>query len=359
LRASRLGTRTEVAIHRDRYGLRDIRRMKTMGYMRIICNQSHCWKIILLAAALFASAALSSGQVPPAAVPGSVTPDVVAAYVLQRGDDIEIKAYNIPELDQVVRIRPDGKISVVLLNDIQAAGLTPVQLGEILSNAFATHYRNPRISVIVRGFSTLSVYVGGEVLRPGLIPLRSDTTVLQAVMEAGGLKETSHATSVLLLRGLETGTPQTITLNVEEILASKIPDVPLRPSDVLYVPKSNISVYVGGEVAHPGLLPLNGELTVLAAIFQAGGLKDTAKGNSVMLLRNTGNNSPMVRELKLEDVVKGKPDVVLQAFDIVYVPKSKIAKIDRFIDQYIRQLIPINIAAGFSYILGGTVINQP
>jgi protein involved in polysaccharide export with SLBB domain len=328
-----------------------------MGQVRQICNPSRCWKIGVLLAALFAPAVLSSGQTPPATIPNSMSQDAVSTYVLQRGDDIEIKAYNIPELDQVVRIRPDGKISVVLLNDVQAAGWTPAQLGQNLSDAFAKHYRNPRISVIVRGFSTLSVYVGGEVLHPGLIPLRSGTTVLQAVLEAGGLKEeTARIKSVLLLRGMETGVPQTTTLDIEQVLANKIPDIPLRPSDVIYVPKSSINVYVGGEVTHPGLLPLNGELTVMAAIFQAGGLKNTAQSNRAMLLRNTGRESPMIRELRLDDVTKGKPDVILQPFDIVYVPKSRIARIDQFIDQYIRQIIPINLSAGFSYVFGATVI---
>jgi polysaccharide export outer membrane protein len=289
--------------------------------------------------------------------PGSQTaPAEISTYVLQRGDDIEIKAYNIAELDQAVRIRPDGKISLLLLDDVQAAGLTARQLAEVLSRAFARHYRNPRISVIVRSFSTLSVYVGGEVLRPGLIPLRGDITALQAVLQAGGLKETSQASTVLLLRGLENGSTETTTLNVNAIISNKQPDVPLRPSDIVYVPKSNISVYVGGEVLHPGLLPLNGELTVMAAVFQAGGLKDTARRNSVVLVRNSGAGTPLVSKLRLDDVIKGKPDTVLQPFDIVYVPRSKIASIDRFVDQYIRQVLPINLAAGFSYILGASVL---
>ena len=311
-----------------------------------------------------ASSTGASTAVPQALADAQGTPAVpeaavreAAAYILQKGDEIEIKAYNIPELNQLVRIRPDGKISLMLLNDVQAAGFTAERLGGALSGDFSKYYRNPRISVVVRSFSSMSVYVGGEVLRPGLVPLRGDVTALQAVLEAGGLKETSRASTVTLLRLNETGMPQAYTLNVNAILSNQAPDVRLRASDVLYVPKSNISVYVGGEVTRPGLLPLNGELTVTAAVFQAGGMKDTAKSNTVMLVRNNGSNSPAVLKLRLDEVIKGKPDTVLQPFDIVYVPRSRIAKIDRFVDQYIRQVIPINIAGGFSYILGGTLVH--
>jgi len=316
---------------------------------------------ILLTAGILPAADTSAPAPAAAAAPAQATVSPAAlvdttAYVLQRGDDVEIKAYNITELDQAVRIRPDGKISVMLLNDVQAAGMTARQLGDVLSAGFARYYRNPRISIIVRSFATLSVFVGGEVLRPGLVPLRGDITAAQAVLQAGGLKETSQASTVMLLRGLENGSTESMTLNINAILTNKQPDVPLRPSDILYVPKSNITVYVGGEVQHPGLLPLNGELTVTAAVFQAGGLKDSAKGNTVVLVRNSGTGTPLVNTLRLNDVLRGKPDTVLQPFDVVFVPKSRIAKIDRFIDQYIRQIIPINVGAGFSYLLGTSVL---
>ena len=294
----------------------------------------------------------TAAEAPQASVQQPVPPEM-AAYVLQRGDDIEIRAYNIAELNQVVRIRPDGKITLMLLDDVQAAGLTSKQLSETLSDGFAKHYRNPRISVIVRTFSTLSIYVGGEVLRPGLVPIRGDITALQAVVQAGGLKETSQGSTVMLLRGLDNGATETMKLNVNAIIANKQPDVLLHPSDIVYVPKSNISVYVGGEVQHPGLLPLNGELTVTAAVFQAGGLKDTAQRNSIVLVRNGGGDVRVVAKVRMDDVIKGKPDTVLQPFDIVFVPRSKIAKVDRFVDQYIRQVLPINMAAGFNYIVGG------
>ena len=296
------------------------------------------------------------GTVPANSAAAPPAPVADTAYVLQRGDDIEIKAYNIPELDQVVRIRPDGKVSLLLLNDVDAAGYTADRLGEALSTAFAKHYRNPRISVIVRGFSSQSVYVGGEVFRPGLIPLTGNTTALQAVVAAGGLKETSRGATVTLLRHGEAGEATTVNLNVDNIVSRHEQDMALRAGDILYVPKANISVYVGGEVMHPGLLPLNGELSVMGAVFQAGGLKETAQSNTVMVVRNTGDGPPTVLKLRLDDAVKGKPVAVLQPFDVVYVPRSTISRIDHFVDQYIRQILPINVSAGFSYLFGSALV---
>lgn len=321
-------------------------------------------RVLILLAMVSATASaqkaeLASGPPAPGGLglpAGMPAPGAGAPYVLQSGDDIEIKAYNIAELEQVVRIRPDGKISLLLLNDVQAAGYTTDRLGETLSAAFARHYRNPRISVIVRGFSSLSVYVGGEVVRPGLVPLRGNTTALQAVVEAGGLKETSRGSTVTLLRAGENGEPTTVSLNVDGIVSQRQPDMALRAGDILYVPKATISVYVGGEVMHPGLMPLNGELTLMAAVIQAGGLKESAKSNTAMLVRNSGDGRPTVMRLRLDDAIRGRPDTVLQPFDVVYVPRSAISRIDRFVEQYIRQVLPINVVAGFSYLFGTALV---
>ncbi len=194
-------------------------------------------------------------------------------YVLQRGDELEIKVFNIPELAEVLKIRPDGKISLQLLDEITAAGLTTTQLKEVVTNGYAKYYRNPRVTIIVKSFPNLNVYVGGEVARPGVIPIRQD-------------------------------------------------------------------------------------LTALAAILQAGGITETAKTKQIYLLRNSGENGkPLVQRIDLNEILsKGKPDVPLQPFDVVYVPKSGIARADQFMRQYVRDLMPISINAGFSYLLGVTAI---
>ncbi len=213
-------------------------------------------------------AMIAQGQAPQASGPAPV-PETgrKEPYRLQRGDVLDIKVYNLPELSVALAIRPDGKISVPLLDEVEAAGLTAAQLAEHLTNGYQKEFRNPRVTVIVRSFS-------------------------------------------------------------------------------------NQTIYVGGEVAKPGLLPLAGDLTAFQAIVQAGGVKETAKTDSVMLLRNDGQGKPMVRRVSLEEILKGKPDTVLQPFDVVFVPKSRIARVDKWVDQHIRQMIPISLGFSFNYLFG-------
>lgn len=278
-------------------------------------------------------------------------------YLIQRGDDLEIRALDMNDLNATVRVRPDGRISLLLLDDIQAAGLTATQLGKHLADRYAGHFRNPRIAVMVKSFSSFTAYVGGEVATPGAVPLVGTPTLSAAIIQAGGLRETARASRVQIIRYSGGETPSTIEANLDEILTQGKPDFTLRPGDVVFVPKSFVNVYVAGEVASPGLLPVTGRLTVAAAIVRAGGLQKTANGKQVVLLRQGSDGKAQVSKVNVDAVLaRGGDDLALQAYDVVFVPKTAIAEVDKFIDQHIRQLIPISLSAGFSYLLGGTGI---
>ncbi len=112
-------------------------------------------------------------------------------------------------------------------------------------------------------------------------------------------------------------------------------------------------VYVSGEVVHPGVISMPGGLTVLTAIGEAGGIKPTGKSSSVVLIRKGPDERPMSRKISLRG--GGKPTaeaaLVLQPYDIIIVPPTNITRLDRLVDQYIKQLDPGNIVLGFSYVL--------
>jgi protein involved in polysaccharide export with SLBB domain len=292
-----------------------------------------------------------------------VTPAAPATgsdYVLQRGDDLEVRAYNMAELDAAVRIRPDGKISVVLLNDVVAAGLTPQQLAQNVTEGFAKHFRDPKITVIVKSFASQNVFVGGEVALPASLPLRGELTAVQAVVQAGGIKDATGADEVTILHKTEAGQqPNTETVSVNDVMSGRKADTVLQPSDVVYVNKSSIQVYIGGEVVHPGMVPLHSDMTMLAAVFQAGGFKPTAKTDAVVLLRDSGKGTPIATKVKLNDVFLASASTKLKPFDVVFVPKSKIAKIDQWMEQYIRQVSPAILSVGFSYLFGMGVASTP
>jgi len=138
------------------------------------------------------------------------------------------------------------------------------------------------------------------------------------------------------------------------VLEQKQPDLRLEAGDVVFVPKANMNVYVGGEVGTPGLVSMQGRTTVAAAIIRAGGFRETARSDSVILLRQGPDGKPQATKLNVSAVLeRGGADLDLRPYDVVFVPKSTIAKVDRFIEQYVRQLLPISMNAGFSYVVGG------
>lgn len=276
-----------------------------------------------------------------------------AAYLLRAGDELELRCRLIPELNQTVRVRPDGKISLVLVNDVPAAGQSPEALSTNLSKLYSQHYRNPQLTAIVRTFNNLNVYVGGDVVRAGLVPLGDGLTAAAAVFQAGGFKTEEGPKTVVLLRRDERGAHSMSSMDLTDVLLRGKPDIPLRPSDVLFVPRSTINVYVGGEVVEPGLVPLNRKMTVLSAVIKARGFKPTAQVKNVMLIREGPDGKPAVAKLNLKQVMStGIEDVELQPYDVVFVPKTRIAKMDQFMDQYVRQLLPVGVNLGFSYLLG-------
>jgi polysaccharide export outer membrane protein len=119
---------------------------------------------------------------------------------------------------------------------------------------------------------------------------------------------------------------------------------------------ANLKVFVGGEVGQPGVVAIAGELTALGAVYQAGGFRPTARTDSVMLLRESKDQKPIVVRLDLKRLEKDQAMMALQPHDVIFVPMSRIAKVDQFVDQYMRQLIPISLTAGFSYVAGNTWI---
>jgi protein involved in polysaccharide export with SLBB domain len=316
--------------------------------------------------------ALLSAQVAPTTAPvAAIPPDVkqqldqtaaaaVAAqtgpYTVRTGDDIEVRSYLIPELNQVAKIRPDGKFSLVLLNDVDASGKTAEQLTKLLNELYAKYFRDPQVTVIVKSFYNLNVYVGGEVGRPGVVAIAGGLSAAAAIFQAGGFKEEDSAKTVIILRQGVQGPPAPITVDLTGVLSGAKPDIALQSADVLFVPKSSIQVFVGGEVVEPGLVPLYRKMTALNAIIRARGLKTTANAKQALLIRDVGGK-PLVQRIDLKRIMAtGIGDEQLQPYDVLVVPKSKIAKMDQAIDQYVRQLIPISLSMGFSYLIGGGAV---
>ncbi len=164
-------------------------------------------------------------------------------YIIQKGDELEIKFYYSAHLNDKVTVRPDGRISLLLVHDIPAATLTTNELSEVLENKYSNTLNNPEISVIVRSFATQKVFVDGEVKAPGMVNMNSYMTILQAIASAGGLKSSGQSDEVLLIRRNGLQKPFIMTINVEDAQngVDITQNVLVEPLDIIFVPKSAIA----------------------------------------------------------------------------------------------------------------------
>ena len=164
-------------------------------------------------------------------------------YLIQPGDQLDIRFFYNPRLNESVVVRPDGKISLQLVDEVRAAGLTPAQLDESLTQEYALELKKPAITVIVRSFTGQQVYVGGEVNRPGLISLVAGMTTLQAVISAGGLRETAKLEEAMVIRKGPDTRPIPLRVDLSKAIYGRNAEAhfQLQPYDIVYVPKTFIA----------------------------------------------------------------------------------------------------------------------
>lgn len=235
---------------------------------------------MLVLASLGQAAKTDSAPAPqaPPAPQVAATPADNAFYRLKAGDVIEIRLFYNPELGEQVQIRPDGRISLQLIGEVEIASKTIAEAVSLLKEKYIKEVRTPDLTIQVKSYGSQKVYVVGEVLRPGVINLPGPMTVYDAISEAGGIKPTGNRKSAVLLRKGPDGQPEGRRL----------------------------------------------------ALFNDGVLTADAL-------------------------------TILGPFDVVMVPESKIARLDRWVDQTLRQSVPFMMSTGFNYLIsrqtgGGTAV---
>ncbi len=182
-----------------------------------------------------------AGQTPAAqqaaapALPKAATDD--PGYVIGPEDNLYINVWKEPELTRLVPVRPDGKISLPLLNDVQAAGLTPEQLGASIREGLKKFISDPEVTVIVTNVNSRHVYVMGEVSHPGAFPLVPGMTVLQALATAGSFTQFANIKGIYLLRS-ENGKQVRHPFNYKAVIKGQNAEqnVELKSGDTIVVP---------------------------------------------------------------------------------------------------------------------------
>lgn len=158
-------------------------------------------------------------------------------YAIGPEDELSVSVWKEPDLSHIVSVRPDGKISLPLLNDIQAAGLTPMQLASQISEKLKKFVSEPQVTIIITKINSQRVFIVGEVPRAGTYPLLPNMTVLQALSSAGGFTQFANLKKIHVLR-MENGRQLIIPFNYREVIAGRRPEqnIPLKPSDTIVVP---------------------------------------------------------------------------------------------------------------------------
>lgn len=196
----------------------------------------------------------------PGIAPATAEAPQAIPFRLGVGDEVDVKFYYTPELNEHQPIRPDGMISMPLIDDVQAAGLTVEELRARLRAAYAKHLKDPELEVVIPLLASARVFVGGEVTLAGAQPLVGGTTVSRAIFTAQGAKPTAYLKQVIVIHPGPNGRPIVRTLNIQAALDGQDPsqDIMLSSQDVVYVPRSpvaNADVFVDQYIRQ--LLPFS------------------------------------------------------------------------------------------------------
>ena len=165
------------------------------------------------------------------------SPSLNGGYIIGPLDRLSISVWKEPELSRLVSVRPDGKISLPLVGDIQAAGLSPTALAAVIEKEMKRYIANPTTAVIVEEARSQRVYVLGEVARPGTFPLVPGMRVLQALATAGGFREFARVKKIFILRS-KNGISVKFRFNYKQVIDGKAHDqnIILENGDSIIVP---------------------------------------------------------------------------------------------------------------------------
>ena len=174
----------------------------------------------------------------PALAPAAAPADSISAnsYIIGPSDVLTITVWKEPTLSGTILVRPDGMISLALLGDVQASGLTPLQLADQITAKLKKYIQDPNVSVVISQIHSKVVYLLGEVVKRGPVEMTPGMTMLQAVASAGGLTDFANQRKIYLLRNVS-GSQMRIPIRYKDALNGKSSlDLVLKPGDTIVVP---------------------------------------------------------------------------------------------------------------------------
>jgi polysaccharide export outer membrane protein len=279
------------------------------------CRMDHAVWLSSLLIVFMLAATVATAQTPPAQT-RPVPLD--KGYVIGPEDVLDIQVWGSKDLNQTVFVRPDGRVSLPVVGETVVAGKTVQELQDHLTGVYGKMVKGAVVTIIVTEIRSRPVYFIGGFGNPGTMQLTRNVTLLQATSIVGGVVPSADAEKGFLLRG-----SNKIPIDFTRLVKGDLSQNPkLEPGDTVVVPLADF-VYVSGEIKKPGAVKYTGDLTLLKAIIQVGGLTPLATPGSVEILRGSAEKKEQFR-VDLDRIMRSpneNPDVRLQPNDIVSVPR--------------------------------------
>jgi len=253
----------------------------------------------------------------------------VKEYRIGPKDLLEITVFELPELNQTVRVSEDGSISLPLLGKVLIESLTKEELEKKLADLLEENYlKKARVTIFIKEYQSKRVSVIGAVGKPGMYELIGRVSLLDMISQAGGLT-VGAASELYVIREGKDGIQSKLTIDLNDLIINNNQNlnIQLMPTDLINIPIDQIiNVYVFGAVRNPGALQvkMSKKFTLLQAIAQAGGTAEGASKSGIIIKRkDLKTGKEITNKVNLKDIINGKkPDIELQEGDVVYVPES-------------------------------------
>jgi polysaccharide export outer membrane protein len=281
--------------------------------IRSVARYSGLWVLVWVVCCFSGSVAQS---LRPDELPSTQRDQASRLIQLGPGDSVNIQVYGQPDMTTTVYISDDGTIPVPLAGPVQVAGLSPSEASQRIAKALVAgrYLVDPHVTLTVVLSRSQRVSVLGQVSKPGLYAIESNTTIFDLLAQAGGALETG-SDLIFLLRSDATGKVQRYPINLKGLDDAKksIPNQSLRGGDSILVPRAE-QFYIYGEVTSPNKYKVEPDMTIVQAIARAGGITPRGSERRVDIKRLSGNGTYVTIRAKLNDLVK--PD------DVIHVKES-------------------------------------
>lgn len=242
-------------------------------------------------------------------------------YIIGENDTLFVSVWGNEKLSLSVKVRPDGKITIPALGEVLAAGLTPKELQDLLTEDLKNLIKSPVVTVIVEEINNNKVYVFGGGIDAGVFPLNGKTTLLQLLCRIEGVNKADLRKAYVLRKG------EKINEDFYELFikGNTKEDILIKANDLIFIPAfEDKNIYVIGAVNDPMAIEYREGLKVMDAILEAGGFTKFASKNSTVIFRENGGKKTSIR-VKLKDLIKDgdlKQNVILERGDYIVVEKG-------------------------------------